>query len=243
MRQQIFTWAILTIAALAPAATLASEAEDKAIAQQIAAVLRDSGQLKNYSVGVKYRNGTVWLSGRVTDQRQLQTALAIVSNLEGIENIVNGMEVDGSSAGLQQPGAARGTTRRTSYNESTGQGAKNAVMEQSAAGGEAGAVPAGYHRMGGKHAYMRPMAMYGGGPQAAPPPTMDNPHMPNYAWPSYASYPNYAALQYPKQYSASAFPYIGPFYPYPQVPLGWRKVSLEWDDGWWFLDFHDRGPY
>ena len=73
----------------------------------------------------------------------------------------------------------------------------------------------------------------------------DHPRMPGYAWPSYASYPNYAALQYPKQYSAHAWPYIGPFYPYPQVPLGWRKVTLSWDDGWWHLDFKDRGygPY
>ena len=31
-----------------------------------------------------------------------------------------------------------------------------------------------------------------------------------------------------------------PFYPYPQVPLGWRKVTLEWDSGWWFLDFKDQ---
>jgi len=23
------------------------------------------------------------------------------------------------------------------------------------------------------------------------------------------------------------------------VPLGWRKVTLEWDDGWWMLDFKD----
>jgi hypothetical protein len=60
--------------------------------------------------------------------------------------------------------------------------------------------------------------------------------MPGYAWPSYAAYPNYAAVTYPKQYSPTAWPYIGPFYPYPQVPLGWRKVCLEWDDGWWFLD-------
>jgi hypothetical protein len=67
-----------------------------------------------------------------------------------------------------------------------------------------------------------------------------NPNLPGYAWPGYAASPNYGALTYPKQYSASAWPYIGPFYPYPQVPLGWRKVSLEWDDGWWFLDFHDR---
>ncbi len=72
-------------------------------------------------------------------------------------------------------------------------------------------------------------------PAAIPSPNMmpapmayDAPSMPNYAWPSYASHPNYAAVTYPKQYSASAWPYIGPFYPYPQVPMGWRKVSLEW---------------
>ena len=68
----------------------------------------------------------------------------------------------------------------------------------------------------------------------------EQPQVPNHAWPSYAAHPNYAAVTYPKQYSASAWPYIGPFYPYPQVPLGWRKVTLEWDDGWWFLDFSSR---
>ena len=68
----------------------------------------------------------------------------------------------------------------------------------------------------------------------------DQPQLPAYAWPSYAPYPNYAALTYPKQYSPTAWPYIGPFYPDPQVPLGWRKVTLEWDDGWWFLDFKDK---
>jgi hypothetical protein len=47
-------------------------------------------------------------------------------------------------------------------------------------------------------------------------------------------------VTYPKQYSPTAWPYIGPFYPYPQVPLGWRKVTLEWDDGWWMLDFKAR---
>ena len=68
----------------------------------------------------------------------------------------------------------------------------------------------------------------------------DGPNMPNYAWPSYAAHPNYGAVQYPTQYSPTAWPYIGPFYPYPQVPLGWRRVSLEWDDGWWWLDFDER---
>ena len=76
--------------------------------------------------------------------------------------------------------------------------------------------------------------------QGVRPATYDHPSMPGYAWPSYAAHPNYAAVTYPQQYSPAAWPYIGPFYPYPQVPLGWRKVTLEWDDGWWFLDFNDR---
>jgi BON domain len=84
-----------------------------------------------------------------------------------------------------------------------------------------------------------PMYMPGSGVGIAPA-RYDHPTMPGYAWPSYAAYPNYAAVTYPKQYSPTAWPYIGPFYPYPQVPLGWRKVTMEWDDGWWFLDFKDR---
>lgn len=92
----------------------------------------------------------------------------------------------------------------------------------------------------------RPMPQYVarvGGPAPA---RYDQPQMPNHAWPSYAAYPNYAGVTYPKQYSPTAWPYIGPFYPYPQVPLGWRKVTLEWHDGWWFLDFDDgssKGPF
>jgi BON domain len=84
-----------------------------------------------------------------------------------------------------------------------------------------------------------PMYMPGSGVGVAPA-RYDHPQMPGYAWPSYAAHPNYAAVTYPKQYSPSAWPYIGPFHPYPQVPLGWRKVTMEWDDGWWMLDFKDR---
>ena len=92
----------------------------------------------------------------------------------------------------------------------------------------------------------QPMAPQGApayvpGMQSQPPGAYyDQPSMPGYAWPSYASHPNYSAVTYPTQYSPTAWPYIGPFYPYPQVPLGWRKVTMEWDDGWWYLDFHER---
>ncbi len=85
-----------------------------------------------------------------------------------------------------------------------------------------------------------PLPAYVPGPNGSVAPAVyDQPNMPNYAWPSYAAYPNYAGVSYPKQYSPTAWPYIGPFYPYPQVPLGWRKVTLEWDDGWWWLNFQD----
>lgn len=72
------------------------------------------------------------------------------------------------------------------------------------------------------------------------------PNVPNYAWPSYASYPNYSQVAYPKAYENNAFPYVGPFYPYPEVPLGWRKVTMQWHDGYWWLDFNDgskNGPF
>ena len=104
-----------------------------------------------------------------------------------------------------------------------GQAGLGAPMPMGGAGGPGGAGGAG----GPGGAGVVPVR--GGGP-----------NMPNYAWPSYSAYPNYAALQYPTQYSPTAWPYIGPFYPYPQVPLGWRRVSLEWDDGWWWLDFDER---
>lgn len=82
-----------------------------------------------------------------------------------------------------------------------------------------------------------PMAGGMGGGGAA---MYGSPNLPDYAWPSYAQYPNSAAITYPKQYSASAWPYIGPYYPYPQVPLGWRAAQLEWDDGHWQLSFNKK---
>lgn len=96
--------------------------------------------------------------------------------------------------------------------------------------------------------YQAPNPGPGGPPVMTPQPGVgpaannvyNSPHLPETAWPTYANYPNYAQVAYPSQYSASAFPYIGPFYPYPQVPLGWRQAQLEWDDGSWKLNFRPR---
>jgi hypothetical protein len=80
------------------------------------------------------------------------------------------------------------------------------------------------------------------GATAPMPSAYNNPYLPPYAWPSYATYPNYAQVSYPRSYSVQAWPYIGPFYPYPQAPLGWRQVTLKYDHARWWLDFNDGEP-
>jgi len=107
----------------------------------------------------------------------------------------------------------------------------------SRAGGSTGMGPGSG---GGGMANMRVPPHLPGSGAGVVPAQYDHPQMPGYAWPSYASHPNYGAVTYPKQYSPTAWPYIGPFYPYPQVPLGWRKVELKWKDGWWQLDFKNK---
>lgn len=240
MRKMLFGLAIALVA-LAPAVRAsADEAADRAAAQQIAANLKESGQMKDYRVGVKYQDGVAWLMGSVTSQQQKQLAEKIAGSSSGVEKVINRLEVASATAAeTPAPATLAGEVRPAGNFQPVGgvQGG-NVPVPMARMGG---VQPAGYGQYagpamnGGAPVPMGHVPMGGGGRTVS----YDNPQMPNYAWPSYASYPNYAALTYPQQYSASAWPYIGPFYPYPQVPLGWRKVTLEWDDGWWMLDFKD----
>jgi hypothetical protein len=70
----------------------------------------------------------------------------------------------------------------------------------------------------------------------APSPYDLNPRqMPPHAWPTYAPYNNLSRVAYPDVYPYQSWPFIGPFYPFPKVPPGWRSVKLEFEDGhWWF---------
>ena len=81
--------------------------------------------------------------------------------------------------------------------------------------------------------------------RAAPPGPIPNayypPRMPPYAWPSYAPYNNFSRVAYPTQYPHNAFPFIGPMYPFPKVPLGWRSVQLTWEDGFWWYGRRSTG--
>lgn len=100
--------------------------------------------------------------------------------------------------------------------------------------------PAAYQGAMGPGGPVQPTGGYAHGGYGHGGPIYNGPNLPEHAWPSYAQYPNSAAVSYPQQYSASAYPYIGPFYPYPQVPLDWRDATLRWDDGQWNLQFRQR---
>jgi hypothetical protein len=374
-----FVMAVVGTSLVLPAA----RADD--LAGSVAAKLRESGSLAGYKVNVKAKSGTVWLEGRVADQKQLAAAVSLAENTPGVERVVNRLAIgkqaesaggtpafsmpssawgavgmptpaagknastpaaaakslaavpqpaprgllafggqeapvqlaqalaptakpQGNAGGRQTPNSPRplAMTSARSMQPAAGQPRSQPMTGQGrdprmdaraamrgpvqrtamrggmqsdpmhlpspggyegpvvdgqmvpgsmrvteggpvnggaadggyASGGQAGA---GGYASGGPGYAGGPMPMGGTGVGMPPIPGRgDGPNMPNYAWPSYAASPNVAAVQYPTQYSPTAWPYIGPFYPYPQVPLGWRRVSLEWDDGWWWLDFDER---
>lgn len=236
------------------------DAESNALVQKIASRLQEaknSGQLRGFNVDIQCDGGTVWLSGHVANRQQHSLVIETVRRIRGVTQVVNDLKVASGSLGLaahqaEGTGVARSSritqaphSEPLSYDPSvpstsprplTNQVRNNVAMRQvPLAIAPSQAAMAQYESEG------TPMPMHSAGPNVGIAPSRyDHPSMPGYAWPSYASYPNYAAVTYPKQYSPSAWPYIGPFYPYPQVPLGWRKVTMQWDDGWWFLDFKDR---
>jgi len=230
-------------------------ADDQQIADYIKSRLQaeqQQGNLRGFNVDMRVENGTVWFKGHVSNPTQEMTILKTAQQAGhlGVTQVVDDIAVRTQAApapatayqnaGYQQqpqqqmPAYQQQTmpaiTQTTPYQQTSSQepvaGATEGVVTNStplpfATSGAAGpsAMPASYSAVGM--------------PSEAP-------NLPGYAWPGYAAHPNYAAVSYPRHHSASAWPYIGPFYPYPQVPLGWRKVSLEWDDGWWMLDFSDK---
>ena len=191
--------------------------DDNAIAQEIGKSLtakKDSGELRAFNVNLSVSGGTVWMKGYASNEEQRAEILASAQMVDGVVQVVNDIVVQ--SPAVLQVAAAPGQPHFQQVSQSQ--------HIQQAAAMQAPAAPVQMMQSAQGMARAR----------------YEQPNMPNYAWPTYAAYPNYGQVSYPKQYSPSAWPYIGPFYPYPQVPLGWRKVTLEWDDGWWFLDFESN---
>ena len=243
---------------------------DQRITSAVARSLADAqqqGRLRGFGVDVTTRGGDVWLTGRAASEQHKSLIMDLARSTAGVRNVIDDINVYAPQPlaapqatpmdiaqqhGDATPSSDRQTMARPVSSVEAG-GAVNAAHPVADPAVQVPYAPQPYQAAYGAvpmQAMGQPMpgcapgmAGYAGAGVAGAgiaAPRYDQPYLPNYAWPGYAAYPNYAAVTYPQQYSPSAWPYIGPFYPYPQVPLGWRKVSLEWDDGWWFLDFTDR---
>lgn len=245
----------LSVAAPAPEPVAARpnhgpEVARKAPANEIARVLNarlrseeSQGRLQGSHLKIQVVGSQVTLQGQVTDSDQRKLAVETAKNVPGVEKVVDSLTERPVNMVIQTaypygyapyPSAANG-------NEPAPTPAPRPLgAVQTAAYVGAGVVAAPFMAIS-QVAEGSPIPAHLPSPGAAQVPARyDHPNLPGYAWPSYAAYPNYAAVTYPKQYSPTAWPYIGPFYPYPQVPLGWRKVTLKWDDGWWQLNFKSK---
>jgi len=232
-------------------------ADDQQIADFIKARLQaeqQQGNLKGFNVDMRVEQGTVWFTGHVSNSDQEMTILR-TAQAAGHLGVVQGTFRSASfsrpspapqpqvqAPSYQQPAVPQEIYQQSPYRQAS---STPEFVDGGVVGEYGDVIVDNYGGNGGATISNEPMpfATAGGGAPLAYGPstgTSEAPNLPGYAWPSYAASPNYGAVAYPKQHSASAWPYIGPFYPYPQVPLGWRKVSLEWDDGWWMLDFHDK---
>jgi osmotically-inducible protein OsmY len=189
-----------------------------------------NGMLRGFDLDISTVNGDVWVRGSVMNEEQKRLVLDTARRASGVSRVVDDVTVQGTSEVRSVSTAAPSEGPMP-----LPQGSSMPMVAHQMVGhaGPRAFAPSGL----ASHAATPAPAQFAGAGVGMSAPRYDQPNLPNYAWPSYAAYPNYAAVTYPKQYSPSAWPYIGPFYPYPQVPLGWRRVSLEWDDGLWYLDF------
>jgi BON domain len=218
---------------------------NQATADAVAGTLRSSRNLAGYRIEIQARAGVVTLTGELGSSDQKAEALARAQYVAGVRNVVDQLQVssDGSVRTVQyQTGPALGgITGGPIGGEVYGGGiAAGAPINGGVING--GAYSSG-PISGGSYSGTGPVpegpAGMAGATQAA------QPGYPNYAWPSYAPYPNFSAVGYPTAYPWQAWPNIGPPYPYPEVPLDWRAVTLRWDDGIWWLDFkkHYTRPF
>jgi hypothetical protein len=216
---------LVAMAAAASAQEVAPNS-NQTTADAVAGSLRSSRALAGHRIEIIARDGVVTLSGTLANPNQKTEALARAGRVAGVFGVVDQLKVGGDRS-----------VRPAQYQPQQYQ------PQQYQPESYQPELALGHHRRnydGGAPMYEDAAPMTTGqpvntGPMPEGPAGMTGatqaamPGQPNYAWPSYAPYPT----AYPWQ----AWPNIGPFYPYPEVPLDWRAVTLRWDDGIWWLDF------
>ena len=224
-----------------PEAGEGSDAESLRIAQQLGFQIQQQeamGRLAGCDFDLRVDRAAVTMNGRVAAPQQEQLLLELARQTPGVRQVSANLTVSPELANGMVPVAysnGQMTAGPMAMADQTPRPMGAARMAAYAGGAIIAAPMLAMNQLGGG----APAQLPGAG-HAVVPARYDQPNLPGYAWPSYAAHPNYAAVTYPKQYSPTAWPYIGPFYPYPQVPLGWRKVTLKWDDGWWQLNFKSK---
>lgn len=189
--------------------TAQSAALNQKLAEAVAARLSQSSVAEGADVALVTDDGAVTVTGGCMTAEQKKAILGEIRVVTGVKLVRDGLTVGGVQQ-AQALGPVAGVP-------------PTSVMPQATLGGAVGAP--GY---GGP--LQEPLGLgQGGGYEGAAPP------LPPYAWPTYAPHNNVSRVGYPESYPYNAFPYIGPFYPFPKVPLGWRSVNLTWEDGHWFM--------
>jgi hypothetical protein len=166
--------------------------------------------MRDYRVDIAATDGKVELAGEVATQPQREEVLRLVQGIPGVVRVIDGLNV-------KQPALLR---VRDEVPPRLPAPTVDPPAPMTAAPPAGGTIP-------------EPAAIF-----KAPVPAysaLNPPNMPPYAWPTYAPHNNFSRVAYPTAYPYQSWPFIGPVYPFPKVPLGWRKVTLEWEDGHWYL--------
>jgi len=226
------------MAVTAPLAMGQATNPNQVVADSVAGALRSSRTLASTRIEIEAQGGLVTLSGVAASPEIKSEALSRAQQVAGVTGVVDRIQVGDKSV---RP--AQYVPQQVAMGGHFGHGGV-------VGGGPIGGAPIGLNEgvVGGPVAGgmvhdgsplpEAPAGGAGGGAGA----TMNQP---DYAWPSYAPPGNFSAVGYPTAYPWQAWPNIGPFYPYPEVPLDWRAVTLRWDDGIWWLDFkkHYTRPF
>ena len=216
------------------------------MAERIAETL-SKADLTTFDIEIRYQNGIAILGGAVEDQQEWARIGQMVQSVPGVQRVENRlfvMKVPAMPEARQMHPAAKAAAAPMMMAAAPFMAARQAMSPRvQPVNWQGNPDAAGQPPMG---AGMPPVPGMPGPPGYGHPgaghshQVYNMPNLPETAWPAYASYPNYSQVTYPKEYSASAWPYIGPFYPYPQIPMGWRDVQLGWDDGQWNINFRSR---
>lgn len=212
----------LWIAGPALAQDEAAKARNQKLADSAAERLKTAGVVKGASVDIETRDGVVDLTGTVISEAQHDEILRVLKTVQGVKKIQSWLAV-GAAPVAAAPAPSSQPMQMPSNDplqRAGGQG-EGPISALPSPGGPPPMIHTG-----------EPVPLNPGGAMAPLDPA--GPRLPPYAWPTYAPYNNMSRVGYPQSYPYNAFPYIGPYYPFPKVPLGWRKVVLEWEDGHWY---------